>query len=70
MDTPQLPGGVAKSDDDPAEHHRRADRLLSASVRDLSLVDAASLEIMRDQGIDRVFAFDAHLAGDGAQSVP
>jgi predicted nucleic acid-binding protein len=45
------------------------DRLLGENLRDLSLVDAVSLEVLRTERIDRVFAFDPHLVRDGARAV-
>lgn len=39
--------------------------LLSASRRDLSLVDCVSFEVMRTSGINTVFAFDKHFKEQG-----
>jgi uncharacterized protein len=50
-------------------HDRGLDHLLTQSARHLSLVDAVSLQCMRKENIQRVFAFDAHLLADGARAV-
>lgn len=50
-------------------HERALDRLLGENLRDLSLADAVSLEVLRAERIDRVFAFDPHLLRDGARAV-
>ena len=48
------------------EHHRLAlSSLLSANLRDLSLVDCSSFETMRRLGIEKVFAFDDHFRQQG-----
>lgn len=44
--------------------------LLSASRRDLSLVDCISFEIMRTSGINTVFAFDKHFEEQGFAILP
>jgi predicted nucleic acid-binding protein len=43
--------------------------LLSASRRNLSLVDCVSFEMMRHLGITSAFTFDAHFAEQGFQPV-
>jgi predicted nucleic acid-binding protein len=49
-----------------AELHQQAvAALLTAGLRDLSLVDCVSFEIMRHMGIERAFAFDAHFKQQG-----
>jgi predicted nucleic acid-binding protein len=50
---------------DEALHRRAVAALLVAGLRDLSLVDCASFEIMRETSIDRAFAFDAHFQQQG-----
>ena len=47
-------------------HERGLDRLERAAAG-LSLVDAVSLETIRDQGILEVFAFDRHFAREGLE---
>jgi predicted nucleic acid-binding protein len=54
---------------DATLHDRALDRLLTLHLRDLSLVDAVSLEVIHAEQIDRVFAFDPHLLRDGARAV-
>lgn len=44
--------------------------LLSASRRDLSLVDCVSFEVMRISGINTVFAFDKHFKEQGFVILP
>lgn len=46
-------------------HRRAMTALLVAGQRDLSLVDCTSFHIMRDAGIDRAFAYDAHFRQQG-----
>ena len=46
-------------------HERGLDLLLSRAKRDLSLVDAVSFVVCRDEGIDEVFAFDRHFTDEG-----
>jgi predicted nucleic acid-binding protein len=54
-----------------AELHRAAiSVLLTASRRDLSLVDCASFELMRSLGIKAAFAFDPHFKEQGFALVP
>ncbi len=53
------------------KHYRLAmTSLLAASARDKSLADWSSIEIMRDQGIRRVVAFDRHFVGQGFEVIP
>ncbi len=48
------------------EHHQAAiSALLTASRRQLSLVDCVSFEIMRLQHISQAFAFDPHFVEQG-----
>jgi predicted nucleic acid-binding protein len=44
--------------------------MLTASKRNLSLVDCVSFEIMRALGIKTVFAFDPHFAEQGYRCIP
>ncbi len=50
-------------------HERALDRTIGENLRDLSLVDGVSLDVMRVERIDRVFAFDPHLLLDGARPI-
>jgi predicted nucleic acid-binding protein len=44
--------------------------LLSASRRELSLVDCVSFEVMRDLGIKTAFTFDSHFREQGFDVTP
>jgi predicted nucleic acid-binding protein len=55
---------------DEALHERAVAALLTAGIRDLSLVDCASFEIMRELGIDRALAFDDHFVQQGFTCLP
>ena len=46
----------------PEIHERATDLWLADGRRRLSLVDAATLVLARDSGVDGVFGFDRHLA--------
>ncbi len=46
-------------------HERGLELLLSRAKRDLSLVDAVSFVVCRDEGISEVFALDRHFADEG-----
>ena len=46
-------------------HRSGVAALLSASRRNLSLVDCVSFEVMRTSGINTVFAFDKHFKEQG-----
>jgi len=46
-------------------HRSGVAALLSASRRDLSLVDCVSFEVMRTSGINTVFAFNKHFKEQG-----
>jgi uncharacterized protein len=48
-----------------ATHRSGVAALLSASRRDLSLVDCVSFEVMRVSGINTAFAFDKHFKEQG-----
>ena len=51
-------------------HETAVAALLTAGSRDLSLVDCTSFELMRRQGVDTAFAFDAHFIQQGFQCIP
>lgn len=54
-----------------AETHKSGvSAMLTASKRNLSLVDCVSFEIMRALGIKTVFAFDPHFAEQGYRCIP
>ncbi len=55
---------------DPEVHNAGMAALLTASRRDLSLVDCVSFEIMRRLDIDTAFTFDEHFSGQGFRMVP
>jgi len=46
-------------------HQRALAALLTAAMRDLSLVDCTSFEIMRQGGITTAFAYDNHFVQQG-----
>ncbi len=48
-------------------HRSGTSALLAAAIRDLSLVDCVSFELMRTLGIKTAFAFDAHFKEAGFQ---
>lgn len=54
---------------DEAIHRRAMTALLTAGLRDLSLVDCVSFEVMRIQHLHTAFAFDAHFTQQGFQPV-
>lgn len=49
----------------PTLHAAGLSALLAAGQRDVSLVDQVSFEVMRRQGIERAFAFDADFVAAG-----
>lgn len=51
-------------------HDRSMGVVLAARRRNLSLVDCVSFEVMRQRGIRKAFAFDAHFAEQGFDVVP
>ncbi|MBA7687069.1 23S rRNA-specific endonuclease VapC20 [subsurface metagenome] len=51
-------------------HHAGVSALLTASRRDLSLVDCVSFDLMRRHGLQHVFAFDEHFTEQGFQVSP
>lgn len=54
-----------------AEMHRSGvSAFLAASIRNLSLVDCVSFEIMRTLGIKTIFAFDPHFSEQGFNCIP
>jgi predicted nucleic acid-binding protein len=55
---------------DEATHRRAVASLLGSSSRAISLVDWASFVIIRDEGIDRAFAFDRDFAAQGIPTIP
>ncbi len=55
---------------DPELHEAGMTALLVADRRQLSLTDCVSFQVMRRLGISRAFAFDAHFAEQGFESIP
>ena len=55
---------------DEARHLAGVTALLAAGRRRLSLVDCVSFEIMREYGINKAFAFDAHFSEQGFTCIP
>jgi predicted nucleic acid-binding protein len=51
-------------------HELAVTSLVTASRRDLSLVDCVSFEVMRQTGIETAFTFDAHFAEQGFTCLP
>lgn len=54
---------------DAALHDRGLDLLLRRGRRDLSLVDAVSFQLMRDEGIEEALTFDPDFEREGFSSV-
>lgn len=54
----------------PDLHRAGTAALLSASRRELSLVDCVSFEMMRNFGIKTAFAFDSHFKEQGFSVLP
>ncbi len=52
------------------QHAVSINYVLSASRRNLSLVDCASFETMRHLGIETVFTFDEHFRDQGFKVIP
>jgi uncharacterized protein len=50
--------------------HRRAVAAHLVAAGDLSLVDCASFELMRDLGVEEAFAFDSDFRREGFETVP
>ncbi|MHC4884947.1 MAG: type II toxin-antitoxin system VapC family toxin [Planctomycetota bacterium] len=55
---------------DAAIHRRSTAAVLAAGRRKLSLVDCASFEVMRDEGIAQAFTFDRHFKDQGFRLFP
>lgn len=55
---------------DSSVHEMAMQILLTASRRQLSLVDCVSFQIMRARGIRSAFCFDPHFAKQGFRSLP
>ena len=55
---------------DETIHKQAISALLAANRRDLSLVDCTSFEIMRQNGLDKVFTFDPHFSEQGFIVIP
>lgn len=55
---------------DDGLYQRAMSALLAADARKISLTDWTSFEAMRDGGIGRAFAFDAHFGGQGFELLP
>jgi predicted nucleic acid-binding protein len=55
---------------DKAIHKQAMSALLAANLRNLSLVDCTSFEIMRETGLDTVFTFDTHFHEQGFKVIP
>jgi predicted nucleic acid-binding protein len=51
-------------------HQRAVTALLTAGMRDLSLVDCVSFEVMRTFEVGTAFAFDAHFTEQGFTAIP
>jgi predicted nucleic acid-binding protein len=54
--------------DEPV-HHRAVAAMIASESSTVSLVDWTSFEVMRDQGIDRAFAFDDDFERQGFELV-
>jgi len=55
---------------DKPRHERAVSAVLAADRRQLSLVDCASFNAMRELGIKTAFAFDDHFAEQGFDCIP
>lgn len=55
---------------DESIHRLAVSALLTASKREISLVDCVSFETMRTLGIKTVFAFDPHFKEQGFNCIP
>jgi uncharacterized protein len=55
---------------DETLHERAISALLTAGIRDLSLVDCVSFEVMRQLALDMAFAFDLHFVRQGFTCLP
>ena len=54
---------------DESQHHQATLSVLNANRRQLSLVDCASFQTMRQDSIARAFTFDQHFAEQGFELV-
>ncbi len=50
---------------DEGLHERGLGRLLARGQGGLSLVDAVSFELIRDEGLEEAFVYDRHFEGEG-----
>jgi predicted nucleic acid-binding protein len=55
---------------DEEMHQAAVEHLLSASRRNLSLVDCSAFETMRALGIETAFTFDEHFRDEGFKVIP
>ena len=55
---------------DEVTHHLAVSALLGSGLRDISLVDWTSFVVMREQRLDRAFAFDSDFARQGFEVIP
>jgi predicted nucleic acid-binding protein len=55
---------------DEVTHHLAVSALLGSGLRDISLVDWTSFVVMREQRLDRAFAFDSGFARQGFEVIP
>ncbi len=65
-----FPGVVQVHWVDRAVHDRALAIFLTAGLRDLSLVDCVSFEVIRELGLASVFAFDPHFQLQGFHVIP
>jgi len=54
----------------PDLHCAATAAVVTAGMRDLSVVDGTSFEVIRHKGIERAFTFDRHFADQGFEVVP
>ncbi|HET54127.1 MAG TPA: PIN domain-containing protein [Ignavibacteria bacterium] len=55
---------------DEVIHKAATSALIAASKRKLSFVDCVSFEVMRQLGVEVIFAFDSHFAKQGFRCIP
>ena len=55
---------------DQDQHEASINHVLSASRRNLSLVDCSAFETMRRLGLDTAFTFDEHFRDEGFKVIP
>jgi uncharacterized protein len=65
-----FPGVVQVHWVDRSVHDRALTTFLTAGLRDLSLVDCVSFEVIRELGLDSIFAFDPHFQAQGFPVIP